>query len=178
MRYTKKLGRWRKVEEYINIYRRLRDDMRDAGMPEADFEELTLHAIVDGKSENEAWKAFETLLAMRPGAAYPKNIKELEEMMQIYAVKLIENTSDKAEWGMPFREKNSDRNWNEQENNGNRGNNPSRNNNDNFNKGNGGGDQATSGGNQAGRGRGNIMIRINSAIRRNENPQRWSWNKN
>lgn len=47
-----KLRRNRKVNDYINIHRRLRHNMKDAGLPEPEFEALTIHAIMDGTSEN------------------------------------------------------------------------------------------------------------------------------
>lgn len=64
-------------KQYINTNWRLRDDKREVGMPEAEFEAITVHAIVDGKSENAAWNACRKLLEICPGAAYLKNIKAL-----------------------------------------------------------------------------------------------------
>lgn len=53
-----KLRRGRQVKDYINKHRRLQDNIKEAGLPEADFEQLTIHAIMDGTALNGTWNAF------------------------------------------------------------------------------------------------------------------------
>lgn len=77
--------------------------MKDAGMPEADFEAITIHAIIDGTAQTGAWNAFRTSIAMCAATAYPRTIKELESMMTAYAVTIHEKTWDKPDWRVPNR---------------------------------------------------------------------------
>lgn len=46
--------------------------MKIAGMHEANFEALTIHAIVDGTAKNRACNAFRTSLSMFLAGEYPK----------------------------------------------------------------------------------------------------------
>lgn len=54
------------------------------------------------------------LIGHVPGAAYPKKIKSMEEMMIAYTATLPDKNWDKPDWSMPKRNKNKQ--WNEKPN--------------------------------------------------------------
>lgn len=84
-----------RAHEYIGNHRRLKDDMLEAGMPEAQYKHLTIKAIINGTEENVAWASFRTSLATSKDEAYPQTIKELKNMMSVYVTALLGNKYDK-----------------------------------------------------------------------------------
>lgn len=99
-----KLRRRIKVNEYIEMNRQLRDEMKEAVIPEVDFATITIQAIIDGMAENGAWNAFRTSLEMSKAAVYPQNIQEVEDIMKAYAESIPKSNWDKLQWEMPKKD--------------------------------------------------------------------------